>query len=51
MSDQAIGRYLPEDHPLYVDADDYAFTEADEQGFDELLAGLKSECGYVQPGG
>ena len=51
MSDQAIGRYLEPDHPLYVDGDDYAFTAEDSQAFDDFVAALKSECGYVQPGG
>ena len=49
MSDEAIARYLAPDDPSFDD--DYVFTPADSAAFDELLASLQSECGFVQPGG
>lgn len=49
MSDEAIARYLSPDDPDFDD--DYTFTARDSAAFDELLASLTSECGYVQPGG
>lgn len=51
MSDEAIGRYVGEGGPGYVDPDDYSFTQADRVAFDELLVALDSECGVQQAAG
>ena len=51
MSDEAIGRYVGEGNPGYVDPDDYAFTQSDRDAFDELGRALGSECGVQQGAG
>ena len=51
MSDEAIGRYVGEGEPGYVDPDDYAFTQSDREAFDELGRALGSECGVQQGAG
>ena len=51
MSDAAIGRYVGEGEPGYVDPDDYAFTQSDRDAFDELSRALASECDVQQGAG